>query len=280
MFLPAGITNIVIAAAVGLFACSVGAVCGMGGGVIIKPVLDAIGLADVATINFLSGATVLAMSFYSVGSSMAASRASKEGGGAPAEKLDPKIDTPLAIGAALGGLAGKELFSAVAGVFPNPDTAGAVQAATLTVITLGTLIYTLNKDRIATLHVTSVIGCVLIGLLLGGASAFLGIGGGPINLVVLFYFFSMRTKRAVGSSLYIILFAQATNIAALLWSQGVPMDSLSVLITMIVSGIVGGALGRKLRARMDDAAVDKLFIVLMLLIIAINVYNVWKFAAA
>lgn len=280
MFLPAGITNILIAAAVGLFACSVGAVCGMGGGVIIKPVLDAIGLADVATINFLSGATVLAMSLYSVGSSLASARASKAGATDAGEKLDPKIDTPLAIGAALGGLAGKELFSAVAGLFPNPDTAGAVQAATLTVITLGTLIYTLNKSRIKTLQVTSVVGCVLIGLFLGGASAFLGIGGGPINLVVLFYFFSMRTKRAVMSSLYIILFAQATNIVALVLSQGVPMASIAVLVAMIVCGILGGAVGRKMRAQMNDAAVDKLFIVLMLLIIAINVYNVWKFAVA
>lgn len=43
-----------------------GAICGIGGGVIIKPALDAVGVLDVATISFLSGCTVLTMSCYSV----------------------------------------------------------------------------------------------------------------------------------------------------------------------------------------------------------------------
>ena len=44
----------------------VGAICGIGGGVIIKPLLDAFGIAGVAEISFLSGCTVLSMSCYSV----------------------------------------------------------------------------------------------------------------------------------------------------------------------------------------------------------------------
>ena len=44
----------------------VGAICGIGGGVIIKPLLDAFGIASVAEISFLSGCTVLSMSCYSV----------------------------------------------------------------------------------------------------------------------------------------------------------------------------------------------------------------------
>ena len=42
--------------------CIVGAICGIGGGVMIKPALDALGIMDVATISFLSGCTVLSMS--------------------------------------------------------------------------------------------------------------------------------------------------------------------------------------------------------------------------
>lgn len=44
----------------------VGAICGIGGGVIIKPVLDSFGVLDVTAISFLSGCTVLSMSTYSV----------------------------------------------------------------------------------------------------------------------------------------------------------------------------------------------------------------------
>ena len=47
-------------------ASAVGAVCGIGGGVIIKPVLDAFGILDVETISFLSGCTVLSMTAYAV----------------------------------------------------------------------------------------------------------------------------------------------------------------------------------------------------------------------
>lgn len=42
--------------AIAFFASTIGAICGIGGG-IIKPVMDAVGTADVATINFLSGST-------------------------------------------------------------------------------------------------------------------------------------------------------------------------------------------------------------------------------
>ena len=44
----------------------VGAICGIGGGVIIKPVLDSFGVLDVTAISFLSGCTVLSMTTYSV----------------------------------------------------------------------------------------------------------------------------------------------------------------------------------------------------------------------
>lgn len=42
--------------AIAFFASTIGAICGIGGG-IIKPVMDVVGAADVATINFLSGCT-------------------------------------------------------------------------------------------------------------------------------------------------------------------------------------------------------------------------------
>ena len=42
----------------------VGAICGIGGGVIIKPVLDSFGVLDVTAISFLSGCTVLSMTCF------------------------------------------------------------------------------------------------------------------------------------------------------------------------------------------------------------------------
>ena len=46
---------------VSLISSLIGAISGIGGGVIIKPVLDSLGVMSISTINFLSGCTVLAM---------------------------------------------------------------------------------------------------------------------------------------------------------------------------------------------------------------------------
>lgn len=61
-----GLYLYVIFLAVSFGASVVGAICGIGGGVLIKPLLDAFGVLSVSTISFLSGCTVLAMSCYSV----------------------------------------------------------------------------------------------------------------------------------------------------------------------------------------------------------------------
>ena len=251
---------------IAFFSSCVGAICGIGGGVIIKPVLDAAGLASVATINFLSGCTVLAMSAYSVGKGLVARE----------KAVDFKTGTPLAIGAAVGGILGKNMFSAVAALFGDANTAGAVQAACLLVITLGTLVYTINKAKVKTHKVSAAPLCVLIGLFLGIMSSFLGIGGGPINLVVLYFFFSMDTKTAAQNSLYIILFSQLTSFLSTLFA-GVPPFAPLALSLMVCGGIGGAIVGRSVNKHLSVKGVDKLFIGLMLVIIGLCAYNIIRF---
>ena len=55
--------------------------------------------------------------------------------------------------------------------------------------------------------------------------------------------------------------------------SGVPAFRIIALVLMVAGGIGGGIVGRKLNKKMDNRAVDKLFIALMCLIIAICVYN-------
>lgn len=240
----------------------VGAICGIGGGVIIKPVLDMLQLGSVSTINFLSSCTVLSMSLYSVSKALI----NKD------SKVNMATGTPLAIGAALGGLAGKELFSIVKSLFANAEMVGGVQAVALGIITLGTLIYTICKAKISTQNITSKFFCIVVGLLLGIMSSFLGIGGGPINLVVLGYLFSMDSKTAAANSLYIILFSQLASFLSTVIT-GLPEFDPLVLAVMVAGGIGGGIAGRALNKKMDNRAVDKLFICLMAVIIGICVYN-------
>ena len=244
-----------------------GAICGIGGGVIIKPVLDLFGVASVAAISCLSGCTLLAMSCYSVGRNLAAGES----------RVDFAVGTPLALGAAVGGVLGKQLFSVIRSAFARPDTVGCVQAACLAVITALTFLYTLKKAGIRTRHVTGRAACAAIGLVLGVMSSFLGIGGGPINLVVLFYFFSMDTKTAAQNSLYVILFSQAASLITTLVTRTVPEFQPLTLVLMAAGGIGGGMVGRSLNRRMSAAMVDRLFLCLMGVIIAISLYNIWRY---
>lgn len=247
----------------------IGAICGIGGGVVIKPVLDATGILAVTTVSFLSGCTVLSMSVVSLYKNMCAKREFE---------FDKAFATIIAAGGVAGGLSGKELYQMVVKSLSDTSHVGAVQAAVLLVVTLGTLVYTISKDKIRTKEIKSRLVIFLIGVILGIMSSFLGIGGGPINLVVLFYLFSMTSKQAAMYSIYIIMFSQTASLISTLVQKNVPAFELPTLILMIGCGILGGLAGSKINKKIDNRMVDRLFIGLMAVIVAINIFNIWRYS--
>lgn len=256
--------------AVCLGASAVGAVCGIGGGVIIKPTLDLLQFADVETISFLSGCTVLSMSLYSVSRSLLTRK----------RAVDRAVATPLAVGAAAGGIVGKRLFSVAGGLFSSARAIGAVQSALLFVMLVGTLVYTVNRLRIVTRRIRRPAACVSIGLALGVLSSFLGIGGGPINLAALYYFFSMPTKKAAQNSLYIILFSQITSLVSTVMSGNVPPFDPVWLILMALGGITGGYIGHAANRHIRGRTVHRLSIGLIVVILAVTAWNFLRYSAA
>ena len=91
----------VIFFAIAFLASIAGAITGVGGGIIIKPVIDATNLLQPAQVNFLSGNAVLAMTIVSLAQNFI-----KKG-----EKIDWSRSLFLSIGAAAGGLIGGQAFS-------------------------------------------------------------------------------------------------------------------------------------------------------------------------
>ena len=261
--------EIIVSFGICLGASVVGAICGIGGGIIIKPLLDAVGIFEFSVINFLSCCTVFSMSFYSVISS----RGDKE-------QVNQKTVFPLAVGAALGGIAGKIMLKQIQQWAGNGDIVGCVQAFCLIIMTVGTLWYTIAKAKIKTLQIVSSGVCITIGLFLGIISSFLGIGGGPINLVVLSFFFSMHTKEAAKNSLYIILYSQLAGIIQMLFTRNIPEFDKRILLLMMLGGIVGGILGRRWNRKITGEVVEQLFVILMLFIILISSYNFFVFYRA
>ena len=113
-----------------LIASTIGSIAGFGGGVIIKPVLDAIGILPVSTISFLSGCTVLSMSVSNL------IKTRNDG-----VKLNVKTSTPLAFGSIIGGFIGKAMFQFVRENFQNENVLGFIQAVCLTLITVGCIFW-------------------------------------------------------------------------------------------------------------------------------------------
>ena len=249
-----------------LLASSVGAIVGAGGGVIIKPVLDMLGILPVSTVSFCSGCTVLGMSVCSL------IRNRNDG-----VKLQIKTSTALAIGAVLGGLVGKWLFELVKNGFGNERVLGAVQAVFLTLITIGVFLYVCNKDKLPSKNVKNIFAAVVIGIFLGIISSFLGIGGGTSNVAVLFFFFSMEAKEAAKNSLYIIIFSQISSIVTALMTGSVPDFEWLHLLCMVIGGIGGALTGAAISKRIDNKGVEKILKALLIVIIMIDFYNVLKF---
>ncbi len=247
---------------IGFGASVIGAISGIGGGVIIKPVMDLVSGLGVASVSFLSSTTVLSMATVS----LIRSRKSPV-------NINVKNTSMMAVGGILGGLAGKSLFDIVRTGFGNDKVIGVAQASILFVITLWVLLFYINKEKITPQHHTSLIFSVFIGLILGSFASFLGIGGGPINLAVLYFFFAMDSKTAALNSIFIIFFSQIANLLFTTLSGNLPEFEPVVLIIMIVGGITGGLTGSVLSHKMTNRAVDKLFMIVLIVIMILCVYN-------
>lgn len=242
----------------------VGAICGVGGGMVLKPALDAFGILDISSINFLSGCTVFSMSAWNFIQ------------GLTKKQLDVDIKTtgPMALGAAFGGVFGKLMFQQLKAILNNDQAVTGFQMVFMIVITVLTLVYTIKKANIKTFRITNVWMCVIIGMFLGILSSFLGIGGGPFNLMVLGFFFSLPTKKAAQSSLFIILFSQMTSLGQTILTGKVPVNlDLTALVILAISGIVGAVAGKNINKRIDAKKVDILFIGFIIVILGLCVYN-------
>lgn len=250
-----------------LFATTIGSISGIGGGVLIKPILDISSGMSSAEISFLSGCTVLAMSVASLLQS---------------RKSDVKIDFRstgiLAVGSVLGGFIGKQLFSLIAEHSASSSTVSILQNGILALLTIFVALYLFKLDKIRTLKIRNPIATILIGIFLGACGSFLGIGGGPINLVILYYFFSMSVKTAALNSIFIILFSQCSSFLTTVLGGKIPEVQLATIVVMVICGIAGGIIGRKIAPKLSEKRTAKLFSAVLALIILVCIINIVRFS--
>ncbi len=254
--------------AITAFAATIlGSISGIGGGVIIKPVMDAVVDMPAESVSFLSGTTVLTMTIVSL-------LRSRNGG----VRIDSR-GTMLAIGGAIGGFAGKMAFSSISSQASSPALVPYVQNIIMVILTASVFLYVLFKARIHTKDIRNQAASAAIGLVLGILSSFLGIGGGPINIMLLSFCFSMDSKTSALTSLYIIFFSQTVSFISTA-VEGFPAFDPLLLAIMMVAAVGGATIGRSLSKRMDSRGVDILFMCMLVGITAISLYNAVRFGAA
>ena len=247
---------------IALGATILGAMAGLGGGVIIKPLLDFLGDYSLSTIGVLSSFTVFSMAVVSIIKQIRYK-----------VKIEVRKTVFIGIGSIIGGVLGDKIINLILKVL-SESLVTIVQNFILAILLIFIYIYMNNKEKYKSYKVNNSIACILIGLLLGSIASFLSIGGGPINVCVLALFFSMDTKEAAVNSIITILFSQGSKLITIITTQGLSGFDLTMLPYMIIGGIVGGMIGSKLNKKFNSSAILKVFNIVVLALILLNVYNI------
>lgn len=242
-----------------LFATFIGSSAGIGGGVIIKPTLDALNMSDINTIAFISSCSVFTMAIYS---SIKQTRGMKN--------FNFTMILLIGIGSILGGIVGNKMFL----YFLDNYDENIVKAGQSLVLSLLLIVVLLNSIyKFKTFKVENKFITFLIGLALGTVSSFLGIGGGPINVAVFLVLFSCDIKTAAIYSLVTIIFTQASSLTTTYFSGGFKRFDLELLFFAIPAALIGAFVGTKFNKKVSDETVNKLFRLATLGVIILNIYN-------
>jgi len=245
-----------------LIATISGAISGLGGGVIIKPLFDMIGYHNAATIGFYSSVAVFTMSIVSIIKQLRSGF-----------NFHLKTVLWISIGSLVGGVCGEHIFITVASYFPN-NVVKVIQAALLAITLICILIYSFNKHKIMHFNLKNFIYIFLVGYFLGAISVFLGIGGGPLNVALLMLFFSYTIKEAAIYSIATIFFSQISKLGSVIVLNQLFEYNLTLVPFICISAIIGGFIGTMISQRLEDRKIEKFYIFLIALLLFISAYNV------
>lgn len=239
-----------------------GRVSGAGGGVLIKPALDVSSAFSIPATSLLSSFSVWSMTACTL------VRLRKN-----PISVQWNRTIPLSAGAALGGSLGHLLFAKAIQQFPHMEQVGQIQNACLLIL-MFLIAFSLYRNWKYS-KPFGLLFCILLGILLGTLSAFLGIGGGPLNVAALTLFLSMQPKEAALHSLLIIFFAQTINLIPYVFESNLPVQPLLLPIAG-TAGILGATCGEWVSNRLPAKRVRQLFTLILLFVGILALINFIK----
>lgn len=241
-------------------ATTLGACVGLGGGVIIKPMLDLIGHDTVDAVGFISSSAVFAMSIAATLNHIRSKT-----------KFNVAFIVFVSAGSALGGIAGNKLFDLLLDAF-SPSVIKGIQGVILGALLVGINLY-INAPRRKSFEIKNKFGIFAGGFFLGMLASFLGVGGGPINVGFLVLFFSMSMKDAAVYSVAVIFFSQLTKLFTIYAENQFQPYDLKMLVFILPCAVIGGILGAKLNKSSDEKKIRKLFTACVYAVAAVSFYN-------
>lgn len=243
-----------------VIANTIGAISGMGGGVLIKPTFDLIGAHSVVAISFYSSVAVLTMSIVSTARQIS-----------NRQQVNWRLISLVSVGAIGGGVLGNRTLDYLLNKCVSDTLVQLIQI----VLTVITLLFALCYSKMTHIgyRLTNSICYLICGLLLGFLASLLGIGGGPINVSLFMLLFSMPIKEATVYSICSILFSQLSKIGTIALSSGFSDYDLSILAYIMPAAIFGGLIGSKLSRALSEEQVMQVFQVVIISVLLLNCYN-------
>lgn len=237
-----------------------GALVGLGGGVIIKPVLDFIGLHSTEEIALLSAFSVFSMSIA------ATARHLKN-----KTPMNVGIVVTIAAGSILGGFCGNKAFFALLSSAALPNSVKGLQSAILAVLLAFVIVYV--STGVHSFHLKNKAVIFGAGFLLGMTAAFLGIGGGPINVAFLALLFSFPMKDAAVYSVAVIFFSQLSNLTTAFIDTHFAALDLKLLLFAVPCAILGGLFGARFNRKCSEKVIQEIFTAAIGAVAILSAYN-------
>ena len=144
--------------------------------------------------------------------------------------------------------------------------------AVLLACLLAVALWYVNKGK-KSFHLKNPIAILLGGAVLGILSSFLGIGGGPINIMFFLLFFSMSMKEATVYSVAVIFFSQLSKLVTYVATATVPKFDYRILLVAAPAAVIAGIIGAALNKKANNKIVTRVFSAVLGVFICLNIYN-------
>lgn len=242
---------------------TIGAVSGMGGGLIIKPALQLLDIDNVILINFYSSFAVFIMSISSTWKQLRSDN-----------KIKVNTAISLSIGSIIGGMLGDGSFKLLHSVIGS-DKSVVVQMI-LVIISLITSL-ALSCGMIKPLNLQGNFLMIFVGLFLGWLATLLGIGGGPINIAFFIFLFGIGMRKATIYSIITIFFSQGAKLIQAFITKDVLGIDIVLLLAIMFAAIFGGWLGARVSNSINEKRIMMIYNAVVIFVLLLDSINLIEY---